>query len=260
MVWSDMEFQVLLLIVFLCLTSERCEGKVNHKPSTCGYPPSQWCRSLEIAVECGVQKQCLELNATQPNSAAPPVEVTLYYESLCPGCRAFITQQLYPTWTLLKDIMRVNLVPYGNAQEMQNAVICQHGEPECHANLIEACILHMASHEAFHVINCMEAASSVLPATQPCLQLFAPSVRWESISACVRGPLGHSLIHENAAKTRVLNPAHTHVPWVTFNGVYTNEWEDQAMSSLFHLVCSLYKGGKPPACTGALRKLDRSFC
>lgn len=71
--------------------------------------------------------------------------------------------------------------------------------------------------------------------------------------------------------------------------MYTNDWEDQAMSSLFHLICSLYKvglsaysykalndgrkkvfsytlvcvlfqGGKPPACTGAMRKLDRSFC
>ncbi|XP_012675625.1 gamma-interferon-inducible lysosomal thiol reductase [Clupea harengus] len=259
MAWSDMELQVFLLILFLCLTSKRCEGKVNHKPS-CGYPPSQWCRTLEIALECGVQKQCLELRATRPNVTVPPVELTLYYESLCPGCRDFITQQLYPTWTLLRDILRVNLVPYGNAKEMQNAVICQHGEPECHVNLVEACILHTTSHEAFHVINCMESASDVLTAAQSCLQLFAPSVRWENISSCVRGPLGRSLIHENAAKTRALNPAHTHVPWVTFNGMYTDELEDQAMSSLFHLVCSLYKGGKPPACTGALRKLDRSFC
>lgn len=63
-----------------------------------------------------VQKQCLELRATRPNVTVPPVELTLYYESLCPGCRDFITQQLYPTWTLLRDILRVNLVPYGNAK------------------------------------------------------------------------------------------------------------------------------------------------
>lgn len=25
--------------------------------------------------------------------------------------------------------------------------------------------------------------------------------------------------------------------------MYTNDWEDQAMSSLFHLICSLYKVG-----------------
>ncbi|KAL2090209.1 hypothetical protein ACEWY4_014897 [Coilia grayii] len=259
MFWDDMELQMFLMILFLCLNSKVCESRVNHKPP-CGYPPSQWCRSLEIAIECGVQKQCLELNATRLTATVPPVEVTLYYESLCPGCRSFITQQLYPTWTLLKDIMRVNLVPYGNAQEMQNMVICQHGEPECHGNMIEACILHTSSNEAFHIINCMESASNVLTAAQPCLQLFAPTITWETISACVRGPLGRSLIHENGAKTRALNPKHTHVPWVTFNGVYTNEWEDQAMSSLFHLVCSLYKGTKPPACTGVLQKLDRSFC
>ncbi|XP_063058081.1 gamma-interferon-inducible lysosomal thiol reductase [Engraulis encrasicolus] len=256
-----MERQMFLLALFLCVTFNICEGTgVDHK-KPCGYPPSQWCRSLEIAIECGVQKQCLELRATSPNTTVPLVEVTLYYESLCNGCRSFITQQLYPTWTLLKDIMAVNLVPYGNAQEMQNAVICQHGEPECHGNMIEACILHSSSHdEAFHIINCMESAANVLNAAQPCLLLFAPSIKWETISTCIRGPLGRTLIHQNAAKTRALTPPHNHVPWVTFNGVYTDEWEDQAMSSLFHLVCSLYKGPKPPACTGALRKVNRSFC
>ena len=32
-----------------------------------------------------------------------PVLVELYYESLCPGCRQFITGMLSPTWDLMKD-------------------------------------------------------------------------------------------------------------------------------------------------------------
>lgn len=63
-----------------------------------------------------VQKQCMEVRATRLNTAVPPVAVTLYYESLCPACRMFITQQLFPTWTMLHDIMTVTLVPYGNAK------------------------------------------------------------------------------------------------------------------------------------------------
>ncbi|XP_049588383.1 gamma-interferon-inducible lysosomal thiol reductase [Syngnathus scovelli] len=112
----------------------------SHPKPSCRYPPSQWCRSLEIAVECKVQKQCMELSAIRPKEPALPVSVTLYYESLCPACRVFISQQLFPTWSMLQDIMKVTLVPYGNAKELvlgNTTFTCQHGEPECHGNVIE---------------------------------------------------------------------------------------------------------------------------
>ncbi|KAL7866720.1 hypothetical protein AOLI_G00145340 [Acnodon oligacanthus] len=222
----------------------------------------EWCRTLEIAVECGVQKQCMELLATRPDPTIPPVEVTVYYESLCPGCRSFLTEQLFPTWMMLRDIMRVHLVPYGNTKELpeRNSFSCQHGEPECQANIIEACILNVTDHAAFPVIHCMASSSDVIKAAPSCLQLYAPSVEWGTIESCVKGGLGHILMHENGVKTQSLSPAHTHVPWVTFNGVYTDDLEDKAMSTLFNLVCKLYEGIKPPVCTGALKKLNRSFC
>lgn len=52
-----------------------------------------------------------------------------------------------------------------------------------------------------------------------CLHLYAPSVSWSSVNSCVSGDLGFRLMHGNAVMTRALNPPHTHVPWVTFNGV-----------------------------------------
>ncbi|XP_036442514.1 gamma-interferon-inducible lysosomal thiol reductase [Colossoma macropomum] len=252
---------LICAFLFLFYMSEECQGKSHPKPS-CGYPPSQWCRTLEIAVECGVQKQCMELLATRPDPSVPPVEVTVYYESLCPGCRSFLTEQLFPTWTMLRDIMRVHLVPYGNTKELPelNSFSCQHGEPECKANIIEACILNVTDHAAFPVIHCMVSSSDVMKAAPSCLQLYAPSVEWGTIESCVKGGLGHTLMHENGVKTRSLSPVHTHVPWVTFNGVYTDDLEDKAMSTLFNLVCKLYEGIKPPVCTGALKKLNRSFC
>lgn len=64
-----------------------------------------------------VLKQCLESNFTESHhKKTDQVEVALYFESLCPGCRMAFTETLYPTWVLLSDIMSLTLVPYGNAQ------------------------------------------------------------------------------------------------------------------------------------------------
>ncbi|KAG8003127.1 Gamma-interferon-inducible-lysosomal thiol reductase [Nibea albiflora] len=211
---SNMKLSVLFVVFLLLCVHRRSSG--SHPRPSCRYPPSQWCRSLEIAIECRVQKQCMEVNAIRANQSVPPVSVTLYYESLCPACRVFISQQLFPTWTMLQDIMTVTLVPYGNAK---------------------ACIIHLTGHSAFQIINCMESATDVLNAAQPCLQLYTRSVSWSTVESCVKGDLGYQLMHANAAMTRALSPAHTHVPWVTFNG-----------------------GVKPPACTGAAVRLNRGFC
>uniref|UniRef100_A0A8C7M7F2 Gamma-interferon-inducible lysosomal thiol reductase n=1 Tax=Oncorhynchus kisutch TaxID=8019 RepID=A0A8C7M7F2_ONCKI len=184
------------------------------------YSPAGW--ALNESPMGGVQKQCLELNATRPNLAVPRVEVTLYYESLCPGCRAFLPQQLFPTWAMLHDIMDVKLVPYCNAQlpSGNSPFTCQHGEPECHGNMIEV----LGRYSAFQVIYCMESAGS------GCIL----------VTSCVKGELGFKLMHENALKTNALSPAKTHVPWVTINGEYTDDFQDKAMSSLFNLVCKMY--------------------
>ncbi|TNN38481.1 Gamma-interferon-inducible lysosomal thiol reductase [Liparis tanakae] len=266
-----MELSSLLAVCVLsCAVWRRsCAG---HPKPGCRYPPSQWCRSLEISIACHVEKQCMELNATRTSQAVPPVSVVLYYESLCPACRAFISGQLFPTWTMLQDIMSVTLVPYGNAKEIPSAdspFTCQHGEPECRGNLIQACIVHLTGPSAFQIIYCMESSVDVVGAAH--------------VASCWTGALGNRLMHANAVMTRALRPAHTRVPWVTVNGSRTaesplktdclkdldlfqehveeeEEEGGQAMSSLFLLVCRLYKGLKPPACSGASVRLSRNFC
>ncbi|KAI1883066.1 hypothetical protein AGOR_G00241420 [Albula goreensis] len=250
---------VVFMFLVLCLNVENCFSKPY-----CGYPLSEWCRTPEIAKECGVEKHCLELNATRPNRAESSVQVGLYYESLCPGCRGFLSEQLFPTWVMLQDIMNVQLIPYGNAQESFDGkrykFTCQHGEDECLGNMIETCVLNLTGSVAFQIIFCMESASDVLKAAQPCVELYAPSIKWESIMDCVKGDLGNKLMHDNALKTKALKPPHKYVPWVTINGEHTDDLQEKAMSALFNLVCSLFKGTKPAACTGVQRKLERNYC
>ncbi|KAF0047117.1 hypothetical protein F2P81_000750 [Scophthalmus maximus] len=216
---------LLLLTVWL-----NCPAALS---SSCSRAPADWCSSLDSAVRCGVLKHCLESNLTRSHQTADPVQVGLYYESLCPGCRLFLTGAVFPTWLLLSDIMSVTLVPYGNAGEKPDGqkyiFECQHGEQECLGNMIE------------------------------CVEIYDPELSWDNVMSCVNGNLGNQLMHLNAMKTKALNPPHKYVPWVTINGEHTEDLQDKAMSSLFELVCNLYKGPKPPAC-GEGQRHYKSYC
>ncbi|XP_010892566.1 gamma-interferon-inducible lysosomal thiol reductase [Esox lucius] len=247
------------VIVFTVLT---IWANVDSTP--CLSSPSQWCDSLDSAIECGVLKQCLEANATRPKALAQSVQVELYFESLCPGCRQFLTTVLLPTWVLLQDIMSVTLVPFGNAQESGKekpyTFVCQHGEEECLGNMIETCIMNTTGSQALQIIYCMEASTNVVKAGPMCVELYSPQTKWDSIMACVKGAQGNELMHQNAVKTGSLKPAHEYVPWVVIDGVHTDELQDKAMASLFTLVCSMYKGPKPEACGAVPKKRHRSYC
>ena len=44
------------------------------------------------------------------------VNFTLYYETLCPDCRGFMTGQVWKAYQSVSSIMNITLVPYGNAK------------------------------------------------------------------------------------------------------------------------------------------------
>ena len=44
------------------------------------------------------------------------LKVGVYFESLCPDSKAFITTQLYPTMAKLGKYLDISFVPYGNAE------------------------------------------------------------------------------------------------------------------------------------------------
>ncbi|KAF4086489.1 hypothetical protein AMELA_G00106990 [Ameiurus melas] len=214
------------------------------------------------AARCGVLGQCVQVNSSR---SADPVTVSLYYESLCPGCRQFLVLQLMPTFIMLNDIMNVELVPYGNAQEQEVGgkyqFTCQHGPDECLGNMIETCVLNkLKGGPQYAVIYCMEAANDVVKAAESCLALFSPETRFGDIMACANGDEGNQLMHQNAKKTNALQPQHEYVPWITVNGEHTDDLQQKAMGSLFQLVCSLYKGQAPAACTLGQKVVKTSYC
>uniref|UniRef100_A0A8C6ZPJ6 Gamma-interferon-inducible lysosomal thiol reductase n=1 Tax=Nothoprocta perdicaria TaxID=30464 RepID=A0A8C6ZPJ6_NOTPE len=157
---------------------------------------------------------------------APPVQLSLYYESLCPACRAFVVRQLFATWLMLPDeVLSVTLVPYGNAEETNvNGTWhfeCQHGPEECLGNMVEACVIHEADNvsDPLPVIACLESGASISGSLEACLQVYAPRVPASRVAACARGDLGRQLLHRNAQLTAALAPPHQYVPWIVGNRV-----------------------------------------
>ncbi|XP_060753898.1 gamma-interferon-inducible lysosomal thiol reductase-like [Neoarius graeffei] len=218
------------------------------------------CASSPVG-RCGMLGQCAQVNSSR---SADSVNVSLYYESLCPGCRQFLVLELMPTFFMLYDIMNLELVPYGNAEEKQVGdkyeFTCQHGPDECLGNMIETCVMEKVPKTAVFVINCMETAGNVVKAAEPCLALFSPDSSFDDVMACVNGDEGNQLMHQNAKATAALQPPHEYVPWVTINGEHTDDLQEKAMNSLFLLVCSLYKGKAPPACSLGKKAVKTSYC
>ncbi|XP_074893566.1 gamma-interferon-inducible lysosomal thiol reductase [Buteo buteo] len=220
----------------------------------CDYPVHLWCSSWEIAVACQAESRCANLS----RPAAAPVELSLFYESLCPACRWFLIQELFTTWLLLpEEVLSITLVPYGNAEERNVSgkwhFQCQHGPEECLGNMIETCLMHEAKNFStyFPVIFCLESGSSVTKNLEACLQVYAPQLDGGRIAACIQGDVGAALMHRNAQLTEALDPPHQYVPWIVINGKHTDELQAQAEASLLGLICRLYQGEKPEACGGS---------
>lgn len=176
------------------------------------------------------------------------VHVSLYYESLCPFCRAFINDTLLPLHQgPVGKLMDVELVPYGNVIEVQGKWMCQHGPEECQLNTLEACALDEAEPEdAFAFVACIERnALAFEKEIQPCAADAGIGKLADSIQKCARGAKGKELFEKMGKKTQALRPPHQYVPWVTVNDVPL----EGDYGNLKTFVCAAYTAGpKPEAC------------
>ena len=200
--------------------------------------------------------------------ASDKIQITICFESLCPGCGQSIVQSFKPALSKgLLEMADVTYVPYGNADETKDGdkwkFECQHGSTECYGNALDSCILSHAKDNAtaLNAVTCIEEVANVAgkgfaKALKQCGETFSFDV--EAVETCANGDEGNALQHQAAAAT----PDHDYVPWLIVDGQHPQENdEDQILDDVFTWACSNYKGdNKPAACTGKfLQKANKAI-
>ncbi|OMO97658.1 Gamma interferon inducible lysosomal thiol reductase GILT [Corchorus olitorius] len=184
------------------------------------------------------------------------VTLSLYYESLCPYSASFISENLSKIFENdLHTILKLRLVPWGNAILYNDTTECQHGEEECYLNTIQSCVIDLWPHtmKHFNFINCTENRFSQLGPVKttedweeiwiPCSEEFRMSA--DLIKECYDSGYGQELQLKYANETASLIPPHIYVPWVVVDDfpLYYD------YKNYTKYVCEAYKGEhKPKAC------------
>lgn len=191
----------------------------------------------------------------RPAWAVTPVNVTLFYEGLCPACHHFILQQLWPTYGKLEDYVTVDLLPFGNAHmNVVNGTVtftCQHGEEECYVNEVQTCAVKYVhpTRKLLDLVACMFQSDDPTKSGEPCAQKV--DTDWPVLDKCSRGPEGTRLLWEMGNRTRGHQPTIDYVPWIEINGVHDEATSKRARKDLFGLLCELLGPQKPYVCENA---------
>ncbi|CAN7944531.1 unnamed protein product [Ixodes hexagonus] len=176
---------------------------------------------------------------------------------MCPYSKAFITTQLYTTYTRLQDYMEVDVVPFGNghigertlrSNKTYYSITCQHGSKECKGNKIEACAVKYfkKTTEWLSVIACMSTFSDPYNRGKRCVE--DRKLQWTRVSRCANGEEGERLLYEMGMRTNRQIPHVRHVPYIVVGSAYDKQAERQAVKNLFKLVCDRLGKDKPQVC------------
>jgi interferon gamma-inducible protein 30 len=207
-----------------------------------------------------------ETATTRVDSRSPKrVHVLAAVESLCPDCKRYMNDQLYPTFELLgPKVMDLQVVPFGNAaiDAKSKTVDCQHGPAECDANSYGQCAASLYPHPERYLpyLRCLDDELEMGHHDEPFpAKLFAGCARdsaldFATIKACHDDRAQAWKLQKEAAAATPKK--HTYVPWIEIDG---NHSTDETRDSLLDAVCRAYQagGGSHPVCDGlATRQHD----
>jgi len=180
------------------------------------------------------------------------LKVGVYFESLCPDSKAFITTQLHPTFGKLGKYLDVSFFPYGNAESIQThqhggrwSFKCQHAILECTGNMQIACILNL---EVLSLSDKTDLVSCIMSQEQPhsyvdpykCIDeqdLDDKLMIMDLVKQCSISHFGEELLLAMGNATAALDPPHSFIPWITFNGESNPSWQEEARGNFENFIC-----------------------
>eukprot|EP01083_Nonionella_stella_P042183 114097_1 len=161
-------------------------------------------------------------------------------------------------------MVNITIYPYGNSRETQLDsgqwnFSCQHGQPECDANMVETCFINLVNFNQNDYMDFVIAFEDALVQTQwnhtdpyatarSVLQTNPTlyKVSWTELSACIGtngtqgGATGNAYEHQMALWTASTN--HQYTPWITLDGRHDNKIENDCRADTLECTCNKYKG------------------
>ena len=114
----------------------------------------------------------------------------------------------------------------------ESPILCQHGEDECKADLIEGCAFNVSKPEAaVDFLVCFEGLHESSAVAAPGCARSA-GVDYDQVLSCVNGDLGKAVESANAAATAQLGTSKAGTPWVIVDGEHLDD-----PSTLKSVVC-----------------------
>jgi len=184
-----------------------------------------------------------------------PVQIQVYYETLCPDSIRFVAEQLYPTYQKLGQYLNIEFIPYGFASYLPDGnggwdFACQHGPYECTGNLYQACLINALKNDnalLVEVINCIMSDPSPHTATEKCMEhlgmIAGPS--FEEIDECHSSEFGENLLHDFGVQSETLDPSYYFIPWITIDNAWNEAEFEASLEDLQGLLCSDRLADKP---------------
>lgn len=112
---------------------------------------------------------------------------------------------------------------------------CQHGPKECDGNRMYACsIKYIAQSSINDFIVCTMAFSD--PTGEECARSLG--IDFEPVRLCAANGEGDNLMYNYGLQTDKLVPPHQYVPWILFDGEFSEDDNQKAGTDLMRVICT----------------------